>query len=93
MSEKTNDFFKRTGLVAAKAFLGLYMFGAGIMLLVLLLMLFFDESMGLEGELGTYIQDHSTYLMVGCLASGVVAYFVYVRIPDFVDLISPADED
>jgi hypothetical protein len=93
MSEKTTDFFKRTGLTAAKAFLGLYMFGAGVMILVLLLMLFFDESVGLDGEIGQYVQDHSTYLLVGCLLSGVGAYFGYVRIPDFVDLISPADED
>jgi hypothetical protein len=93
MSEQTNEFFKRAGLLLAKGLLGLYIFGSGIMILLLLLMMVFDESVGLNGEIGQYIQERSTYMLVGSLATGVAAYFLYVRIPDFVDLISPADDD
>jgi hypothetical protein len=93
MSENRSDFLKRFGLVSAKIFLGLYIFGSGIMILLMLLMYFFDESVQLNGEFGIFLRGRLFYILIGCALTGVAAYFIYSRIPDFVDLISPEDDD
>lgn len=93
MSDNRSAFLKRAGLVTAKVLLAVYIFGSGIMILLMLLMYFFDESVELNGEFGIFLRGRLFTILIGCLLTGVAAYFIYARIPDFVDLISPEDDD